>query len=236
MHRAKKKPQKPAAWTWFWTLVQVLVIFVFLFYLVCGVLIMQLPTHDPPVTMVQVQRRVQALLAHKAYDERRDFIPLARIAPNLKYAVIAAEDERFFVHHGIEWTELMKVLKEDIDKRSLAGRGASTITQQLVKNLFLGTGHSIIRKGVEITLVPLVESVLTKQRILELYLNEIEWGPGVYGAQPAAAYWYRTTAINLTRNQAARLAAILPNPLTRTPAGENAYSEEVLRRMKQMGW
>jgi monofunctional biosynthetic peptidoglycan transglycosylase len=115
-------------------------------------------------------------------------------------------------------------------------RGGSTITQQLVKNLFFGTDRSILRKGAEVTLVPVAELVLGKQRILELYLNEVEWGPGVYGAEAACRYYYRTSAGNVDREQAARLAAILPLPLKRRPEYMNRYSGLILERMGQMGW
>ena len=115
-------------------------------------------------------------------------------------------------------------------------RGASTLTQQLVKNLFFGTGRSFLRKGAEATLVPVAESVLGKRRILEIYLNVVEWGPGVYGAEPACRYHYETSARNVGRQQAARLAAILPAPLKRRPERMNSYSAIILKRMEQMGW
>src|SRR5690242_13069472 len=115
-------------------------------------------------------------------------------------------------------------------------RGASTITQQLVKNLFFGTGRSIARKGAEVTLVPVAEFVLGKQRILEIYLNIVEWGPGIYGADSACRYYDKTTARNIDRERAARLAAILPAPLKRRPERMNNYSSIILQRMRQMGW
>jgi monofunctional biosynthetic peptidoglycan transglycosylase len=115
-------------------------------------------------------------------------------------------------------------------------RGGSTLTQQLVKNLFFGTGRSILRKGAEFTLVPVAELVLGKRRILELYLNVVEWGPGIYGAESACRYYDGTAARNIGREQAARLAAILPAPLKRRPERMNHYSEIILRRMRQMDW
>jgi monofunctional biosynthetic peptidoglycan transglycosylase len=114
-------------------------------------------------------------------------------------------------------------------------RGASTITQQLVKNLFFGTGRSVLRKGAEVTLVPVAELVLGKRRILELYLNVVEWGPGVYGAE-SACRTYGTGVRNIDRQEAARLAAILPAPLKRRPERMNHYSALILERMRQMGW
>ena len=115
-------------------------------------------------------------------------------------------------------------------------RGASTLTQQLVKNLFFGTSRSILRKGAEATLVPVAELVLGKQRILEIYLNVVEWGPGVYGAESASEYYYRTSARNIGREQAAQLAAVLPAPLKRRPESMNHYAAIILERMRQMGW
>ena len=115
-------------------------------------------------------------------------------------------------------------------------RGGSTLTQQLVKNLFFGTGRSILRKGAETTLVPVAELVLGKQRILELYLNLVEWGPGIYGAEAASRHYYQTSARNLGRQQAAQLAAILPAPLKRRPERMTHYSGLILERMRQMGW
>jgi monofunctional biosynthetic peptidoglycan transglycosylase len=115
-------------------------------------------------------------------------------------------------------------------------RGASTITQQLVKNLFFGTGRSFLRKGVEATLVPVAEIALGKRRILEIYLNVVEWGPGIYGADAACRYYDETAARNIDRDQGARLAAILPAPLRRRPERMNNYSAIILDRMSQMGW
>jgi monofunctional biosynthetic peptidoglycan transglycosylase len=115
-------------------------------------------------------------------------------------------------------------------------RGGSTLTQQLVKNLFFGTGRSFLRKGAELTLVPVAELVLGKQRILELYLNVVEWGPGVYGAEEAARYHFASSARNLDRQQSAELAAVLPAPLKRKPARMSRYSAIILKRMREVGW
>jgi monofunctional biosynthetic peptidoglycan transglycosylase len=189
---------------------------------------------DPPTTAVHVERRLQAWIHRKPYRERYNFIPLSQISPDFQHAVIAAEDSRFYQHHGFDWHEIQIAAQEDLDGDRT--RGASTLTQQLVKNLFFGTGRSILRKGVEATLVPVSELVLGKQRILELYLNVIEWGPGIYGADSASHYYDGTAARNIGRQQAARLAAILPAPLTRRPERMNKYSAIILQRMGQMGW
>ena len=183
---------------------------------------------------MHVQRRLQALVHHTPYHEHYKFVPLSQISPDFQHAVVAAEDARFYQHHGFDWHELQIAAKDDLDGERT--RGASTITQQLVKNLFFGTGGSFLRKGAEFTLVPVAEFVLGKQRILEIYLNVVEWGPGIYGAESASRTYNKTAARNIGREQAARLAAILPAPLRRRPERMNNYSTVILRRMSQMGW
>jgi monofunctional glycosyltransferase len=189
---------------------------------------------DPPTTAVHIERRLEAAVLGKPYHDRYHFIPLNRISPNLQHAVIAAEDGRFYQHHGFDWHAIQLAAKEDMEGGRT--RGGSTLTQQLVKNLFFGTGRSILRKGAETTLVPVAELVLGKRRILELYLNVVEWGPGIYGADSASRYYYRVPAAIISRQQGARLAAILPAPLKRHPERMNSYSAIILRRMSQTGW
>jgi monofunctional biosynthetic peptidoglycan transglycosylase len=189
---------------------------------------------DPPSTAVHIQRHLQAWTHHTLYRERYKFIPLSQISLDLQHAVIAAEDARFYQHHGFDWHEIQIAAEDDLEGDRF--RGASTITQQLVKNLFFGTGRSVLRKGAEFTLVPVAELVLGKRRILEIYLNVVEWGPGIYGAESACRYYDGTAARNVGREQAARLAAILPAPLKRRPERMNNYSVLILDRMRQMGW
>jgi monofunctional biosynthetic peptidoglycan transglycosylase len=189
---------------------------------------------DPPTTAVHIQRRVQAWIHNTPYQERYKFIPLSQISPDFQHAVIAAEDARFYQHHGFDWHAIQLAAEEDMEGGRT--RGGSTITQQLVKNLFFGTGRSFLRKGAEFTLAPVAEIVLGKQRILELYLNVVEWGSGIYGAESACRYYDRTAARNIGRQQSARLAAILPAPLKRRPERMNSYSAVILRRMHQVGW
>jgi len=189
---------------------------------------------DPPTTAVHIERRVQAWIHHAPYQERYRFIPLSQISPNFQHAVIAAEDARFYQHHGFDWHAIQLAAQEDMEGDRT--RGGSTLTQQLVKNLLFGTSRSFLRKGAETTLVPVAELVLGKQRILELYLNVVEWGPGIYGADAACRDYYRTSARNIDRQQSARLAAILPAPLKRKPERMTRYSALILERMRQMGW
>ncbi len=190
---------------------------------------------DPPTTAVHLQRRVQSWIHRTPYHERYEFVPLKQVAPDFQHAVIAAEDASFYQHHGFDWHAMEIAAEDDLD-RGRRLRGGSTITQQLVKNLFFGTGRSVLRKGAEFTLVPVAELVLGKRRILELYLNVVEWGPGVYGAESASRYYYRTSARNIDRREAAQLAAILPAPLKRRPDHMNRYVGLILERMGQAGW
>jgi monofunctional glycosyltransferase len=189
---------------------------------------------DPPSTAVHIQRHLQAWIHHTPYHKRYKFIPLGQISPDLQHAVVAAEDARFYQHRGFDWHEVQIAAEDDLEGDRT--RGASTITQQLVKNLFFGTGRSILRKGAEFMLVPVAEFVLGKRRILEIYLNVVEWGPGIYGAESACRYYDGIAAWNVGRDQAARLAAILPAPLKRRPERMNNYSARILERMSQMGW
>jgi monofunctional glycosyltransferase len=203
-------------------------------WLLAAFMLIALRLIDPPTTMVHMQRRMQAWAHNKPYKERYIFVRINEISPGFQHAVVAAEDGRFYQHHGFDWHEIQIAAEDDLDGGR--SRGASTITQQLVKNLFFGTGRSVLRKGAEFALVPVAELVLGKQRILELYLNVVEWGPGVYGAEAASRAYYGTSAHNLSREQASRLAAILPAPLRRRPERMNHYSGLILERMRQMGW
>ena len=189
----------------------------------------------PLTTTVHIQRRVESWFRPGEYDKRWDWVPLERISRHAQRAVVAAEDARFYQHDGFDWKEIGKVV-EEARREGEPPRGASTITQQLVKNLFLTTHSTPVRKGLEITITPLAELVLPKRRILELYLNVVEWGDGVYGIEEAARRWYGVPAARLGREQSARLAAILPAPRSRTPQRSSRYASIILGRMTQMGW
>ncbi|HKV78861.1 MAG TPA: monofunctional biosynthetic peptidoglycan transglycosylase [Candidatus Sulfotelmatobacter sp.] len=232
-------PAKPAIRTSFFRSVFARLVLGALFLLACLWLVAALILTasrwiDPPTTAVHIERRLQAWIHHSPYRERYKFIPLGQISPDLQHAVIAAEDSHFYQHHGFDWREIQIATQEDLEGERT--RGASTITQQLVKNLFFGTNRSILRKGAEASLVPVAEFVLGKRRILEIYLNVVEWGPGIYGAESGCRYYDGTAARNIRREPAARLAAILPAPLKRRPERMNSYSAIILIRMDQMGW
>ena len=229
------KPGKTQSWNkCLWPLAQWIVASAVLCWLAAALLLVGARWIDPPTTAVQIERRLQAWVHNKPYQKRSQFVPLVEISPYLQHAVIAAEDARFYQHNGFDWHEIQIAAEEDMEGDRT--RGASTLTQQLVKNLFFGTGRSIFRKGAEATLVPVAEAALGKRRILEIYLNVVEWGPGIYGAEWASRTYYRTSARNIGREEAARLAAVLPGPLKRRPERMNRYSVIILSRMQQMGW
>ena len=202
---------------------------------ICSIGLFFLRWVDPWFTTVQAQRRVESWFAKDAYQKRHAQVPLKKISVHLQHAVISSEDSRFYKHHGIDWETIEKLVEEDFEGGKVA-RGGSTITQQLVKNLFATTHRNLVRKGLEFALAPIAESLLSKERILELYLNNIEWGPGVFGAEAAAQYHYRTTAAQLSKEQSARLAVCIPSPRRRRPARMDAASAIILARMQQMGW
>jgi monofunctional biosynthetic peptidoglycan transglycosylase len=204
-------------------------------YLFWGCSLVLLKYVNPPTTGVQMQRRVEAMVARKPYFKRMHWVPLDHISLNLQHAVVSAEDGHFYRHHGVDWEQVQKVAEESSETGKIS-RGASTITQQLVKNLFFTTHRNPIRKLFEYTLAPMADFILGKRRTLEIYLNVIEWGPGVFGAEAAAEYQYNTTAARLDRDQSARLAACLPSPRRRRPARMNHYSALILDRMRQVGW
>lgn len=187
----------------------------------------------PPITGVQLQRRVAASFADGSYEHRYHPRPLSQIDPDLLRAVVAGEDSRFFEHSGIDWEAVSTAVREY--RRGGHLRGASSISQQLVKNLFLTTHSTVVRKALEVPLTYAAELLLSKRRILELYVNVIEWGPGVYGAEAAAQFHYGSTARTLTRAQAAALAACIPNPLERRPDRVDWYQHIILRRMSNLG-
>lgn len=204
------------------------------YYVSCALVLLGLNVVGPPVTGVQVQRWIEAVVEGSEYDMQRSTRPRERISPHLAHAVVAAEDGRFYEHEGIDW-EAIRQAVEDNQRRNRP-RGGSTITQQLVKNLFLTTHSTIWRKAIELPLALMADRLLPKERILELYLNHVEWGPGVFGAEAAARHHYGISSDKLSRDQSARLAACLPAPRSRSPQRMSSYGSIIRRRMSQMGW
>lgn len=167
--------------------------------------------NDPGETSF-MQRELALLQAKNPRAElRHRWVPYERISVQLKRAVIASEDSRFTEHEGVDWEAIEKAYKENV-RRGRAARGGSTITQQLAKNLFLSPERSYLRKGQELMITYMIEAVWDKRRILEVYLNVVEWGEGVFGAEAAARHYYGISAAQLNGEQASRLAAYLPNP------------------------
>jgi monofunctional glycosyltransferase len=204
------------------------------FYALCLVLLVAYRFVTPPTTGVQVQRRVEALVQRRDYTKEREYVALGSLPAHVPRAVVAAEDGRFWSHWGFDLAEMRIARREAAERGRI--RGASTITQQLMKNLFGGTYRNPIRKVYDVTLTPPAELILGKNRILELYLNQVEWGPGIFGIEAAARHHYGKSAADLTRSEAAGLAALLPNPLRRTPANTGQYRAAILRRMAHRGW
>jgi monofunctional biosynthetic peptidoglycan transglycosylase len=181
--------------------------------LAIGPIVLTLPLNfiQPPTTAVMLWRTGQRLVSGKRpVYPRRSIVSRGQISPHLRRAVLAAEDDRFYLHLGFDFKEIEKAIERS--QRGGRLRGASTITQQVAKNLFLWEGRSYIRKGAEAYLTMVLELCLSKERILDLYLNLAEWGDGVFGAEMAARTHFRKSARSLSRVEAARLAAILPAP------------------------
>jgi monofunctional biosynthetic peptidoglycan transglycosylase len=190
-----------------------------------------------PFTPLMVSRAVENKLAGKEMYCNHDWVPIEKISKNLQKAVIASEDGTFLKHHGFDFSAMQKALKNNQKGRKI--KGGSTISQQTAKNVFLWQGRSYIRKGFEAYFTVLIELVWGKERIMEVYLNSIEMGDGVYGAQAAAEYWYRKDASNLTAREAAGIAAILPNPrkykATNSTVYINKRKDKIVRVMRYVG-
>ncbi|SRR5690606_5785074 len=205
------------------------------YYVVCSILLVAYNFIFPPLTGVQLQRAIEYLIHGERIVFSYDPVQASAISPHLRNAVVAAEDGRFYEHWGVDWQAIQEAVEDNV-RRGRVHRGGSTITQQLVKNLFMTTHSSFVRKAFEVPLTLLAELLLSKERILTLYLNVIEWGRGVYGAEAAARHYYGISAADLGRSQSASLAAVIPNPRKRTPGAMGWYRDIILRRMSQMGY
>jgi monofunctional biosynthetic peptidoglycan transglycosylase len=185
---------------------------------------------EPGRTGVMRQREEEARRAGRTYRMSQSWVPMGRISRHLVHAVIAAEDQKFFGHEGVDWDAVKESVEVNRARKRFA-RGGSTITQQLAKNLFFTTHKSIVRKGRELLVARWLEEDLSKRRILELYLNVIEWGNGVYGCQAAAMRHYGKPCSDLTPQEAAGLAAMIPNPRRISPAVDAARHARAQRRV-----
>ncbi|HBG53142.1 MAG TPA: monofunctional biosynthetic peptidoglycan transglycosylase [Rikenellaceae bacterium] len=186
-----------------------------------------------PVTPLMIIRFAEQRKKDQKATIYHHWVPLEKISGNLKRAVVASEDQRFFEHRGFDHEQIKKARKENITRRR--PRGASTISQQTAKNLFLWPRSSWFRKGLEAYFTFLIELLWSKERILEVYLNSIEMGKGIYGAEAVARLHFDTTPLKLTRSQAALVAATLPNPRRFSSRYPSAYilrrQQEILRQM-----
>ncbi|MDX1675908.1 MAG: monofunctional biosynthetic peptidoglycan transglycosylase [Longimicrobiales bacterium] len=205
------------------------------YYQLCVIGIVYLRFFPPVATAVQLQRAVERSLDDREPIRRYRWRPIDEISRHLPHAVVAAEDARFYRHIGFDWEEVQDAVRES-QRSGEPVRGASTLTHQLMKNLFFTTHRNPVRKLYEWGLTPVAHWILGRDRILELYVNVVEFGPGLFGAEAAARYYYETSAAALTREQAARLAAVLPDPLRRRPWAMDNYSAIIRERMRQLGW
>jgi monofunctional glycosyltransferase len=189
-----------------------------------------LTTTNPARTRLMEQRAEEERARGRKARVAQSWVPLSRVSRHLIHAVIASEDQNFFGHEGVDWNAIEESIQRDVQKRRLV-RGGSTITQQLAKNLFFGTRKSLLRKLRELVVAQWLEADLTKVRILALYLNLIEWGDGVYGCEAAARHWYGKAASDLSADEAAGLAAMIPNPRRLNPRVNVARHERATRRV-----
>jgi monofunctional biosynthetic peptidoglycan transglycosylase len=192
---------------------------------------------DPPYSAFMAETQISAWISRDAYVWRHAWVDLAHISPNLALAVVASEDQKFPEHWGFDVEAIERAYA--LNRHSHRVRGASTISQQVAKNLFLWSGRSYFRKGLEAYFTVLIESFWPKRRILEIYLNIAEFGYGTYGAEAAAQRIFRKTAARLSRSDAALLAAVLPNPEKFSAAAPSRYILErrdwILRQMQALG-
>jgi monofunctional biosynthetic peptidoglycan transglycosylase len=221
------------------------VVFLIVFWILAEIItlpygaVVRLKSANPLETAFMKERREQGTERGKRFKLRQRWVSLADISKDLINAVIVAEDGTFWSHEGFDWYEFRESVERDI-KEGRAARGASTITQQLVKNLFLSSSKNPLRKVKEWILTWYMEQELSKSRILELYLNVIEWGNGVFGIEAASEYYFGKPASQLSRDEAARLAAIIPSPRRFRANEDTRYvarrSHLILERMAARGY
>jgi len=191
--------------------------------------------HNPQSTAFMRARLEAMRSSHPRARITQRWVPYRRISTHLKRAVVAAEDAKFMSHDGFDWEEIQKALERNVREGEIV-RGGSTITQQLAKNLFLSGERTWWRKGEEALIAVMLEGIMSKRRILEIYLNVIEWGDGIFGAEAAARHHFGESAATLDPEQAARLAAMVPSPRRYLPGSYTPYLAErtatILARMK----
>ena len=210
-----------------------------LLWLIIGsaLLVLVLRWVPPPGTALMVERKIESWVDSQPIDLQRSWRPWRELPDHLKMAVIAAEDQKFSEHWGFDVAAIQAALEHNQQGGSL--RGASTLSQQVAKNLFLWSGRSWLRKGLEVWFTGLIELLWPKQRILEVYLNSVEWGDGIFGAEAAAQHHFKVGAPYLSRQQASLLAAVLPNPrawsASRPSAQVSRRAAWIRQQMLQLG-
>ena len=190
-----------------------------------------------PLTPLMIVRALENKFDGKDMICSHDWEPLENISVHLQKAVIASEDDTFLTHNGFDFDAIQKAMKNNEKGKKL--KGGSTISQQTAKNVFLWQGRSYVRKGLEAYFTVLIELIWGKERIMEVYLNSIEMGDGVYGAEAASQYWYRKSASDLSKYEAAGIAAILPNPrkfkATNSSLYTNRRKDRIVKYMRYVG-
>jgi monofunctional biosynthetic peptidoglycan transglycosylase len=196
---------------------------VFLLFLLFGPVLLILPLRviDPPTTALMLARTLERYRKGKtpAYP-KRIVVPLEKVHPDLVRAILASEDDGFYLHHGFDVRQIQRAISDQRGGKRL--RGASTISQQTAKNLFLWSGRSVVRKGLEAYLTFYLELLLPKDRILEIYLSLVECADGVFGVEMASRHYFKKAAAEVSSEEAARLASVLPNPRKWSPFGDYA--------------
>ncbi len=238
--RSKERPRRIKGVRWFrkipWKLLfGILGVFILFEVLTLPIAsILSLETKNPQKTALMQQRMDEARAKGQTLKIDHRWVSLAHIPKHVRKAVLITEDARFYNHAGIDWHEVGKSFETNWEKGRIV-RGGSTITQQLAKNLYLSTSRDPIRKFKELLIAWMLEATLSKKRILELYLNIIEWGRGIFGIEAAAQRYFHKSASQLTREQAASLAAVIPSPLRHKPTQLTPFLQKkkdvILKRM-----
>lgn len=199
----------------------------------------KLRTENPRLTSLMKERIAEAKGNQRRYVVHRAYVPLSRISEDMVHAVIVGEDGTFYENNGVDWYEVQQSFKTDLDAMKII-RGSSTITMQLAKNLWFSTSRDPLTKLNEVLSAYMLDHYLPKSRVMELYLNYIEFGRGIFGVEAASELYYGKPASALTRDQASRLAAIIPSPLRHAPNSDSRFvsfrTSVILERMQARGW
>ncbi len=206
---AKSKPK--TIWSWLWHIVVLLLVVLLAYQAWIAAQIAWWVNHNPESSAFMEDRLELLLSKNPKARLQHQWVPYKNISTHLKQALIVSEDDKFVDHEGFDWEGIQKAYEKNLQKGKIVA-GGSTISQQLAKNLFLSTKRTPWRKGEEALITLMLEAMMSKERIFEIYLNTIEWGNGVFGAEAAARHYYGVSAAQLASFQAAKLAAMVPNP------------------------